>query len=151
MSLKLSKINLQDDIKYFKQFNIYETFKVPNICTYSQYNIDTSIKLNIYNTKIIDTIEGLSIEGQNLTGKKLIILGSLNINMFLYSKKIRNKVISNNFSMEFSTFIVIPKEINKDVPIELRYLIEDISIKLITKDSILISSTILLQFVDECT
>ena len=51
--------------------------------------------------------------------------------------------------MPFSTFIIIPKDIcNKEV-VNLRYMIEDLSIVYLENDKVIISITPLIQYIDE--
>ncbi|MCU9814248.1 hypothetical protein [Paraclostridium sp. AKS73] len=50
--------------------------------------------------------------------------------------------------MPFSTFIVIPDDICKTKTIDLRYLIEDITIAKVSKNQVLVSLTMLIQYID---
>lgn len=177
------KINLQkivpnftcsediDTLKYFKQFNVYETINCnKEICkniNYKNYSYKTACpserfyrmhkieytcpKLNVISTKIVNTIEGTSLEGQNLTGKKLIIIGDVKLSLIImYSDECNN---CNKFIREvtipFSTFIIIPKCLCTN-EINLKYLIEDVSIARLCSDKILVSITLLMQYIDEC-
>ena len=149
MSINLTKIINGDEIKYFKQFNVYETLQFPYKHINLQIPIEAITKLDIKSTKIIDTFQGTSIEGQYLTGKKLIVLGTLNIKLLIPYWDCKPKIRLQYMNLPFSTFIIVPKEICEDQPINLKYLIEDSTAKAITTHSILVSETILLQFVDE--
>jgi len=149
MSVKLSKITCRDDIKCFKQINLYQTIYLPHRCGDSRFQVDAIGKLNILKTKFIDTMKGESIEGQYLTGKKLIILGNFITKFYFHYGFSSSKVLYQDNSIDFSTFIIVPKEICKDQPIHIKYLIEDITVANISSQKALISATILLQFVDE--
>lgn len=149
MSINLTKIINGDEIKYFTQFNVYKTLHFPNKRIDLQIPIEGDTKLNIVSTKFIDTLQGTSIEGQYLTGKKLVVLGVLNVNLLIFYWNCKLKVSLKNMKLPFSNFIIVPKEICANQPINLRYLIEDITTKAITSHEILVSATILLQFVDE--
>ncbi|MEG0297859.1 MAG: hypothetical protein RR620_14150, partial [Clostridium sp.] len=67
--------------------------------------------VDIKNYYLIDTIEGTSVSGQNLTGKKLIVNGVIKANLEYTVKDEQQSVhfISNN--QMFSTFIVLSDQI----------------------------------------
>ena len=149
MSINLTEIINGDEIKYFTEFNVYETLQFPYKHINLQVPIEVITKLNIESTKFIDTFQGNSIEGQYLTGKKLIVLGTLNVKLLIPYWDCKLRVYLRCINLPFSTFIVVPKEICKNQPINLKYLIEDSTAKAITSHLVLVSGTILLQFVDE--
>jgi hypothetical protein len=149
MPLKLSKIVAGDEIKYFKQINLYKTLSLPYRCLQLDEPIDVVSKIDIISAKFIDTPQGTSIEGQHLTGKKLIVLGNLNTRLFLRYTNCKTKVFLKEDNIQFSTFIIVPKQVCEAQPIDLRYLIEDVTVKAIEKYKVLVSATILFQFVHE--
>lgn len=67
--------------------------------------------VDIKNYYLIDTMEGTSVSGQNLTGKKLIVNGVIKANLEYTVKDEQQSVhfISNN--QMFSTFIVLSNQI----------------------------------------
>lgn len=147
-------------LEYFNQFNIYETIDC-NIDSYNSmygncYNSNicnieyTCPNLNVISVNIVTTGEGTSLEGQHLTGKKLVIIGFIELSLILTyftiykSYDIRLKRIQ----MPFSTFIVIPKEVCHIDTINIKYLIEDISVVKLCEDKILVSITVLIQYID---
>lgn len=155
-SIKLDKIvsnfahcGACDEPKYFTQFNIYDNF--PLYCNLMKDdNIETTIAtLEINSVKIVDTVQGISIEGQQLTGKKLIIIGKINTKIIFSCPKNERKLCLSKKSIPFSTFIIIPNELCEEQPINLRYLIEDITTIIIAKNKIFVSITLLMQYVDE--
>ncbi|MCR3761433.1 hypothetical protein KYB31_20880 [Clostridium felsineum] len=149
MKLNATEIIDMDNMNYFKQFNIYKTVHFPNRHINLKNEIDYTSRINIVSAKLINTPMGRSIEGQHLTGKKLVILGILNINLLLYGKcKYEDKAMKN-IKMPFSEFIVVPREMCEDKEINLRYLVEEVIVKPISNHDILISSVILLQYIDE--
>ncbi|MGL4570420.1 MAG: hypothetical protein ACRCVJ_05100 [Clostridium sp.] len=149
MSFNLKKIISGKDIKYFKQFNVYKTINISNLCISKKEKIEAISNLNIISVKVIHTFEGTSIEGQHLTGKKLIILGNVIFKIIIpYCKKSNMNPIKK-IKVDFSTFIVVPKDMCEDQLIKLKYFIEDSTATIISKSKMLISSTILLQFVEE--
>ena len=164
MNIKLEKMvssltftEKSNYLQYFKQFNVYETINFldniydPNgnlqICS-----LETTVpSLNILSSKIIDTLEGTSLEGQHLTGKKLILVGTLNTSLLITyccgCNKFNTAVIEN--LLPFSTFIIIPKDICHDDVINLRYLIEDISAVYLCNCNAIVTATLTLQYLDE--
>lgn len=170
MKINLKKIIYNElflkELEFFKQFNIYKTINCME-CIYIKksfqnkyYIIKKVLKLckaeatspiiDISFVNIIDTIQGTSLEGQNLSGKKLIVIGEIKFSLVLfyrYCKKYKYKV--KNIIMPFSTFIIVPKDICKSEGINLRYIIEDISLVYLEDDKIMISVTPLIQYVDE--
>lgn len=169
------KVNLRKDInmcscleniEFFKQFNIYETIDC-NEFIYrkeffgNRYNIvkhrlmiskidATTPILEIQMAKLIDTVEGTSLEGQHLSGKKLILVGKINFNIIIqYNCNKKFKYNIKNIKIPFSTFIIIPKDICKRDSVNLRYEIEDISIAYLWKNKVFISVMPLIQYLDE--
>ncbi|WP_373600690.1 hypothetical protein [Paraclostridium bifermentans] len=156
------------ELEYFIQFNVYETIDYKNdilkdiketydLVCFCERDLDickighTSPRLNIISTKIINTIEGTSIEGQHLTGKKIVIIGELELSLIIYyctDYDGYNQFVKD-ISIPFSTFIMIPKDICNLGDINLRYFIEDVSLAYLCTTRVLVSTTLLIQYVDE--
>lgn len=159
MNCKLSCFEEMPPLEYFKQLNIYQNLHINNKNLDISNIENTSPNVEVYSTKIIDSkvtesIKGTSLEGQHLSGKNLIIVGNTNMSLILEctskgkkSKNIKKREIIN-FNMPFSTFIVIPDDICKTKTIDLRYLIEDINIAKVSKNQVLVSLTMLIQYID---
>ncbi|WP_252237559.1 SPOCS domain-containing protein [Clostridium sp. ZBS5] len=109
-----------------------------------------NVKLKISCAKIINTIEGKSLEGQYLSGKKLIIIGKVCTELFVVS-------VNNNYSnchyiereIPFSTFIILPRDVCDEENIHLEYFIEDISTVNVTSKKLLLSVTFLIEFKED--
>ncbi|CDH91422.1 conserved hypothetical protein [Clostridium botulinum B str. Eklund 17B (NRP)] len=109
-----------------------------------------NVKLKINCAKIINTIEGKSLEGQYLSGKKLIIIGKVCTELFVVS-------VNNNYSnchyiereIPFSTFIILPRDVCDEEDIHLEYFIEDISTVNVTSQKLLLSVTFLIEFKED--
>lgn len=149
-----------NSLEYFKEINVYKNIKL-NTKGNKIYNIENTnpkvevSSVKVIDSKIIETMQGRSLEGQYISGKKLIIVGNINLSLILtYShrqnrnKGSKNKKIINTY-LPFSTFIVIPNDISDKQKVELRYLIEDTTVAKITKEQLLISATILIQYLDQ--
>lgn len=170
MKINLKKIIYDElllkELEFFKQFNIYKTIDCKEylykkrIFRNNSYIFKERLKLvkvegtnpiiNINHVKIIDTIEGTSIEGQHLTGKKLIIIGEINCSLVcLYENCNLNEYKVKSICLPFSTFIIIPKDICNLEVVNLRYIIEDVTIANLEEDKIIVSITPLIQYIDE--
>ena len=159
MICNLSCIEELSPLQYFSQFNVYQNI-VLNNKNMELRNIESTIpKLQVHSTKIIDakiteTIRGTSLEGQYLSGKNLLLVGSLKASLILnYSiknnknKKTKKRDVAD-VEIPFSTFIVIPQDIYTD-NIDLRYIIEDTTVIKITPNLVLVSITMIIQYLDE--
>ena len=137
-------IKSDEESMYFKQLNIYENF---NSC-FKENNIkitNSFIKINC--AKIINTMSGCSLEGQYLSGKKLILIGKVCIDFFVSDhSSICEYCYPQKVEIPFSTFIIIPKDTCEEEDIHLKYCIEDICIASVTKEKLLISVTFLIGF-----
>lgn len=170
MKINLKKIiydeSLLKELKFFKQFNIYKTIDcreytyIKKIFKNKLYLFKENLKffkaevtspiIDIKFANIINTIEGTSLEGQHLSGKKLIVIGEIKFILILfYSNYKEHKYKIINIIMPFSTFIIVPKDICKSNVVNLRYIIEDISLVYLEEDKIMISVTPLIQYLDK--
>jgi len=161
MTYSISCFPELNSIKYFNQINIFENIQLDD----RRYKIGkventmptVEIQLaKISNKKIIETMQGVSLEGEYLSGKKLFIVGSLSMNLILNyqqigKNRVKNVEKNNILSMDipFSTSIVIPNDICENDKVNLRYLVEDISVICITQSKLLVSITMLIQYLDE--
>ena len=155
MVCKLSCPGELSGITYFKQFNIYDNILLDDINRCIN-DIDVTIpKVDIYFVKVIDTKKGVSLEGQYLSGKKLIVLGNiflnLVINYYADSRKNNCKTVSEvvNVCLPFSEFIIVPNKLYDCKEISIRYLIEDVTTRNLCDKKIFISVTMLIQYLDE--
>ncbi len=141
-------IHYEDDksLDEFIQFNIYKNIKIT-----CKQGSDCEIKaisgsLEVESCKIVYGMKGRSIEGQNLTGCNLVIIGRLNVKITYVACKICKNVCLLEDFIPFSTFIVIDGEICEVGPINLKYLIEDLEAIIIDKNNILVTSTLLIKY-----
>lgn len=149
-----------ENLNYFAQFNVCETIEhnikfCKNECSYDYnpniYDVEyTCPNLNIIAGRVVNTIEGVSLEGQCLTGKKIVITGEIVLCLVITYSTTSScpKSILKRIKIPFSTFIIIPKHICSLDVVNIKYLIEDISVVEISVDKILVSLTVLIQYVD---
>lgn len=105
---------------YLSQFNAYKNFKLASKKTVIN-SLETYVyNMNISSISLVDTIECISLEDEQLTGKKLILVGDINTDVILDyagNKRNRNSSKKNTLKLKipFSTFIQMPRKIeNKD-------------------------------------
>ncbi|MCC0654986.1 DUF3794 domain-containing protein [Clostridioides sp. ES-S-0123-01] len=137
---------------YISQFNTYKNFKL--VSKKSGVNLlDTSVcGMNIHDIKLIDTIECMSLEDEQMTGKKLILVGDINTNIRL--ENINNAKRNRNFTKKnilelkipFSTFIQMPRGIKNNDKINLKYIIQDITSSILDDNNLFISITTIISY-----
>lgn len=131
----------------FKQFMVSSKLPIP--C--SQYGvceiINKFIDVEITSTEIIDTIKGMSCEGETLTGKKVVVNGTL-MERIEYVELCADKSIKiAEYNIHFNTFIVLPENYNELDCIKVDSTIEDIDMRLIDPMTLYQSVALLLEVV----
>ncbi|MCC0643506.1 MULTISPECIES: SPOCS domain-containing protein [unclassified Clostridioides] len=137
---------------YFSQFNTYKNFKLASKKSGVSL-LDTSVcGMNIHDIKLIDTIECMSLEDEQMTGKKLILVGDINANIRLENisnaKRNRNPTKKNILELKipFSTFIQMPRGIKNNDKINLKYIIQDITSSILDENNLFISVTTIISY-----
>lgn len=130
--------------RYFKQINISDKVQLCSRYWDEENIIIDSANIKIKYIKIINTVEGISFEGQILSGKKLIICGYVSMKMYM---KISNRCFCIRKDIPISTFIVVPKDTLEDDIVSLYYSIEDISIIKTECNNMFISITLFLEYI----
>ncbi|MFI3201245.1 MAG: hypothetical protein R3Y54_06950 [Eubacteriales bacterium] len=113
----------------FKQNTLDVNFQIQK----DQYGIDKILKMNVdvelISYKIVKTSVGISEEGQELTGKKLLLVGEFTLKTSYISNSPDNKVDSYNVVIPFCDYIVLPKDFKNITTTKPEIYIEDIYIK----------------------
>jgi hypothetical protein len=110
--------------------------------------IDDNVYTEIISHKFINTPQGVSLEGQILTGKKLIFEGVVNLN-FVFKCLKGNKRCNFNQKLFFNHFIVVPIEICDENEVTIKCLVEDITYCQIECGKMIISVTLFAEYVNE--
>lgn len=142
------------NIKYFTQFVVSEFAEVPTIKPDIEQVISVIVEPEIISKKVINTPIGVSIEGQHLSGKKIVV--ELKIKQkILYVANVKEQPV-HGFENEFyqSAYVVIPKYIEgTDVEVLLKnnllqpvLKVEDVYFKQIDNRKIFKNITLLLEF-----
>ncbi|MFI3174032.1 MAG: hypothetical protein R3Y53_02375 [Bacillota bacterium] len=113
----------------FKQSTIDVQFEINNC----QYGIDKILKMNVavevINYKIVKTPKGISEEGQELTGKKVLVVGEFTLKTSYISTSPDSKVDSHSVIIPFCDYIVLPKDYKNITIAKPEIFVEDIYIK----------------------
>lgn len=120
----------------FKQLSREEFVKIPCQKPDAEQILNTLVDIVITDTKVINTIQGVSLEGQKLTGLKLIVEGILNQKVEYVADEPSQPVHAAHFRVPFSTFIVLPEGFDPATPIDVQGEVEDIFVELIDKRTI---------------
>lgn len=131
----------------FKQFNLQECLKIPDV----KYDIEQILKVIcevfIIDTRVIKTPIAKSLEGQILTGWKLIVEGELKQKIEYVAALPNQPVHAVHFNIPFSSFIILPECFEISDVINVTGYIEDIFVRQIDKRNIFKNITILLDAV----
>lgn len=115
------------NILYFKQLNIDYTLCIPN----KKPNIDQIVRVwvdtDVIDTEIIKTPICTSIEGQVLTGYKLLVCGDIKLKIEYMACDTTQSVHTAHTSVPFCGDIVLPSNININSLIKSSVLVEDIT------------------------
>ncbi|EGT2204710.1 DUF3794 domain-containing protein, partial [Clostridioides difficile] len=136
---------------YLSQFNTYKNFKLTSKKTVINSFETYVCNMNIRSISLVDTIECISLEDEQLTGKKLILVGDIDTDVILdyvANKRNRNSSKKNILKLKipFSTFIQIPRKIENKDKINLKYLIQDISSSILEDNNLFISITSIISY-----
>ncbi|WP_343338680.1 hypothetical protein TPELB_08850 [Terrisporobacter petrolearius] len=120
--------NLPQNSTIFTQFTFNKTLCIP--CEKPDIEkivrLDTKITINDY--KVIKTPVGTSLEGQTLTGCKLIVYGTIKQLVMYVANEIDQSVYSAHFEECFCKYIVLPNNFSKLTNLKVIPYIEDVTI-----------------------
>ncbi|MBM7625130.1 DUF3794 domain-containing protein [Sporohalobacter salinus] len=114
------------------QLSIPETLTIPEQKPDIEQVNKVAIKVEIISQRVVRTPVscGCSIDGNNLTGRKLIIEGVLNQKVFYVADVDEQSVHAAHFKVPFSTFIVIPCDTTKYSKFRIDPYVEDVFVRL---------------------
>ncbi|MDX5681288.1 hypothetical protein SIK45_18975, partial [Clostridioides difficile] len=97
------------------------------------------------------TMECISSEDEQMTGKKLILVGDIDTDVTLdYVGNKRNRSSSKKnilkLKIPFSTFIQMPRKIENKDKINLKYLIQDMTSSILDDNNLFISVTAIISY-----
>ena len=99
-----------ENASIFKQFNTESTFSIP----VEKPDIEQIVKVrgeaSIKSYKVVKTPVGTSLEGQNVTGYKLLVSGVLKLQYEYVANEATQSVHSASNSFPFSEYVVLPSD-----------------------------------------
>lgn len=133
----------------FKQINVDSMFLIPS----EKPDVYKALKVwsepCICYKKLIKTPNGISLEGQKLTGSGILIEGNLNIKMEYISSKENSSTHTIQNYFPFSAYIVLPELFNFNSLVTTSVLIEDVDITLLNERTVYCNVT-LIAIADIC-
>lgn len=135
---------VKNSIKNFRQVNFESTFCVPCQKPDIEQIIKVDAKTSILKYEIVETPVGVSLEGQEVTGYKLLICGDISYKVQYVADEPTQSVHTFHKCVPFCGYIVLPKKFNKESYINPSALIEDISMEQIDERCVYSNITVLL-------
>jgi hypothetical protein len=145
--VEIEGINTQcipSNVDAFKQFNVEETVCIPDRKPDIEQVLKVIAKVNITSTRIIRTPIGTSLEGQILTGWKVIVEGEVEQKVQYVAELPDQPSHVADFIIPFSTFVVLPQDFVVGTPTTVTPFIEDVFVEQLDKRCIFKNITILL-------
>ena len=141
-------MGLSDDIpdssSIFKQLNVEMIYGLPTAKPDIEQIVKVISELKIKNTHVIKTPVGVSLEGQQLTGWKMVVEGCILQKIQFVADEPEQSVHGAHAEIPFSTFIVLPEDFTLNTPVFVHGYIEDIFVQMTDKRNIFNNITILL-------
>lgn len=158
--------NVISQYPYWLQMNVPETLTIPEEKPDMEQINSVNISVDIIRKEVIkvpasplDADENYisNLEGKVSTGRKLIIEGQLCQKVVYTANELQQPVHSAHFYVPFSSYIVVPKEIefnngqttidSLDIDFQVNACIEDVTIRILDARTILKQVTLLLYAV----
>lgn len=148
-SSESNSVIIKPAIRNFKQLSVDSTLTIPSEKPDVEAILNVTIVPELLNTRIINTLQTVSEEGQILTGAKLIIEGMLNEIIEYVADESEQSIHVSEHSRPFVAFIMIPKGFDTGVDVNIRYTVEDSFYRLLDPRRIFVSSTILVTVIPQ--
>lgn len=137
--------NLPQHPTVFKQFTVQETLVLPEAKPDIEQIVKVIAQVVITSTRVIKTPVGTSLEGQHLSGYKLIIEGEIMQKIEYVADECTQSVHATHFNVPFSTFIVLPPRFAIGTPVMVTPYIEDMYVEMLDKRTIFKNVILLLD------
>ena len=147
--LDYNELDCSEEAHFFTQFNVNRSICVPTNNGKSLILHNSVAHLDINACKVIDTIKGTSLEGQHLSSKKLLVLGTIKFTVYFFIPYICHHLFHLNKTVPFSVFIIIPDNTNEDSVVNLKYMIEDVTSTLLSKHKLFLNASIFIEYLDK--
>lgn len=134
---------IPENISTFKQFNIEETVCIPSQKPDIEQVLKVISNVEIISTRVIKTPVGTSLEGEILTGWKVVVEGQLEQVVQYVANCPDQPSHAAEFIVPFSTFVVLPEDFVIGTPITVTPFIEDIYVEQLDLRCIFKNTTLL--------
>ncbi|AOR23339.1 SPOCS domain-containing protein [Clostridium taeniosporum] len=114
------------DKQNFNQINIEETFCIPAQKPDMEQINKMRAKGCIVNYEVVKTPVGTSLEGQVITGYKLLVCGKIELKVEYVACDCTQSVHTAHACLPFCAYVVLPKDINPNARLTPNVIIEDI-------------------------
>ncbi|MEG0133838.1 MAG: DUF3794 domain-containing protein [Clostridium sp.] len=122
----IAAVEICSNISSFKQLSIDKLCEIPCQKPDMEEVNDVFVDGKILSYYVIKTHQGISNEGQNLSGYKLVVNGTLSV-VIEYTANVKSQSIhSYSCEIPFGTFIILPANYVKGNAIDVNIKIEDI-------------------------
>lgn len=115
-----------ENLPNFKQVNIDYIFCIPNQKPDIEQLVRVWADACVIDTEVIKTPIGTSLEGQNMTGYKLLVCGDISLKIEYVACELTQSVHTAHVKFPFSGYTVLPGDINPHSLIKASVSIEDI-------------------------
>lgn len=120
----------------FKQFCLHENLLLPELKPDVIKIVKVVSDITILNTRVIRTPKATSLEGQKLTGYKVLNDGIIKHKIEYIGETPSQEIHAVHFNTPFSTFIVLPEDFKTNTEVKVTGYIEDISVDILNKRNI---------------
>ena len=135
---------VRNKIKNFRQINFESTFSVPPQKPDIEQIVKVYGKTEIIKYEIVETPIGKSLEGQEVTGYKVLVSGDINYKIQYVANEPTQSVHTFHQCIPFCGYIVLPKKFNRGSYINPTALIEDIAVEQVDDRCVYSNITLLL-------
>lgn len=112
--------------KNFNQINIEQVFCIPSQKPDMEQINKIWAKGYVDNYEVVKTPVGTSVEGQIMTGYKLLVCGDIKLKVEYVALEETQSVHTAHMTFPFCAYVVLPGDVNKNSRINTSILIEDI-------------------------
>ncbi|AOR23331.1 SPOCS domain-containing protein [Clostridium taeniosporum] len=133
----------------FNQINIEERFCIPNQKPDMEQITRVWVKGKVVDYEIVKTPIGTSLEGQTVTGYKILVCGDINYKVEYVALEATQSVHTAHTTIPFCAYAVLPENTNPNARINSTILIEDVLSEQVDKRCIYNNITMML-LVDIC-
>ncbi|WP_024615452.1 hypothetical protein [Clostridium sp. Ade.TY] len=111
--------SLPEEVKYFKEEIINEVLTLPDKKPNMERMLKPLVSISVEDKKLIKTEKGLSNEGQNLTGWKLVVKLRIKEKITYVADRCTQSVHAAHYETIQNLFIILPEKIDGELVCDL--------------------------------